>query len=309
MMGIIHRWLSVALMSCFLLVPPLYAADYENFSDLRPGFGSRTGTGDTGGLVAASDYDNQCVGYVDSSPDHRVRITEAMNLSFNVRSDTDSILLIIGPGGIRCNSSAQISGRFERGTYQVYVGNRTSGSHGRYILTIRESGTARVATPRQPPSSTTPRREHSTTSKGGPFRSFTLGAGFTPDPQTANGFSGPANAQQQRNAAIYGQGCTGLINSIPDHRLTITSSVNLRIWVHSNIDSTLVVRGPAGTFCDDDGAGNLDAQVFALLTPGEYEIYVGNVGAAGQYRLSISENTQAGGLITQVSGERRRAWP
>ena len=87
----------------------------------------------------------------------------------------------------------------------------------------------------------------------------------------------------------YGAHCTGMIDSTPDHRLTITSTVTLRLAVTSTTDSSLVVRGPGKVLCDDDSGGQLDAAVVDSFRPGEYEIYVGHLGQAGEYRLEISE--------------------
>ena len=82
------------------------------------------------------------------------------------------------------------------------------------------------------------------------YNSFTLGAGFTPDPQTGNGETGG-----QTQATRFGPQCSGVIDSTPDHTIRVTSPLDLRLSVESTTDSTLVVVGPAGVFCDDDSAG------------------------------------------------------
>ena len=117
------------------------------------------------------------------------------------------------------------------------------------------------------------------------YSGFTLGAGFTPDPQSATGRTG-GNVQASR----YGGHCSGMIASRPDHVINVTSALDLQLSVDSTTDSTLVVRGPAGTFCDDDSGGQLDAQLTARLTPGRYEVYVGHLGTAGDYTLTVSES-------------------
>jgi len=271
-----------------LLAAPAWATDYENFTGLKPGFGSRIGTGVTGGAIAASSYNSQCKGYIDNSPEHQVQLDSDMDITFAVSSDTDSVLLITGPGGIRCDddgagsNDARISGHFARGLYQVYVGNyqQTTEGIGRYSLHIGEgilpllsSGEGYI------PAST-----------NGIFGNFTLGAGFSPDPQTAGGINGAGNDSQ--DASTFGAHCIGKLDSTPDHTITVTSPVNLRIRVDSNNnDASLVVRGPSGTFCDDDSAGNLDPQLTTgRLDTGTYEVYVGAVGAEGaSYLLTVSE--------------------
>ncbi|MDH5823269.1 hypothetical protein QFW77_09765 [Luteimonas sp. RD2P54] len=116
------------------------------------------------------------------------------------------------------------------------------------------------------------------------YAGFTLGAGFTPDPQTATGLTG-GNLQASR----YGSQCSGMIDTTPDHVIDVTSTLDLQLAVDSTTDSTLVLTGPAGTFCDDDSGGLLDAQLTARLTPGRYEVYVGHLGSAGSYTLTLSE--------------------
>jgi hypothetical protein len=124
---------------------------------------------------------------------------------------------------------------------------------------------------------------------GAQYANFTLGAGFLPDPQTGTGTTGgPVDA------STYGPGCVGSIDTTPDHTITVTSTVNLKLFVDSDVDSTLVVRGPAGTFCDDDSHGNLDPELNVTLTPGEYHVWVGNFGSTqGTYTLTLTENMGA----------------
>lgn len=116
------------------------------------------------------------------------------------------------------------------------------------------------------------------------YGNFVLGAGFTPDPQTGQGRTGGAT-----QASRFGPQCSGMIDAAPDHTIKVTSALDLQLSVDSTTDSTLVVVGPAGVFCDDDSGGQLDAAVVDSFRPGEYEIYVGHLGQAGEYRLEISE--------------------
>jgi len=68
--------------------------------------------------------------------------------------------------------------------------------------------------------------------------------------------------------------------------------VDVNIRVSSDTDATLVLVGPSGTFCNDDGAGNLDPLLDADLVPGQYDVYVGRLGSIGdgEYTLTIREN-------------------
>jgi len=289
------------------------AKDYENFR-IGPGFGSRIGTGFTGGLRAAGEYGREgyCVGWISNTPDHIIEVTAEVEMTLSVDSDTDSTLVVVYEGSREMcdddsagNDDAALSDIFLPGTYEVYVGSYGEEDYGRYTLTIREKTDSRARNPiaglgqrqpRGPQIPNEPRRPKHPDSTQGPYGSFKVGAGFTPDPQTASGISGYSD-DGRVDASTFGGRCTGFIDTTPDHTLTVTSTVNLRLTVSSDIDSTLVVRGPAGTFCDDDSAGNRDAQIDALLTPGDYEVYIGNIGEAGEYILTVTERSQ-GGYVT-----------
>lgn len=126
----------------------------------------------------------------------------------------------------------------------------------------------------------------SSTAFAGTFGSFNIGAGFMPDPQTQTGTSGGS-----RDAGIYGGSCRGSIASAADHTITVTSTVNLKVFAESPDDSTLVITGPGGTFCDDDSHGNLNPEVNAVLTPGTYQVFVGEFGGGNsRYTLTLTEN-------------------
>lgn len=119
------------------------------------------------------------------------------------------------------------------------------------------------------------------------YQSFSLGANFLPDPQTGNGTTGGSV-----DASTISPACLGNVSASPDHQLTITSAVNLKIFVDSTVDSTLVITGPGGfVLCDDDSNGNLDPQVNNIFQPGTYNIHVGHLGdTAGAYTITFTEN-------------------
>ena len=228
----------------------------------------QTGHGQTGGSTQASRFGPQCAGMIHDTPDHTLKVTSALDLRFSVDSTTDSTLVVVGPAGVFCDDDggdqldARIEARLTPGDYAVYVGHIDA--PGRYTLTLSEAAPGAAA--------------------GGQYANFRLGAGFTPDPQVGTGATGGGV-----QASTYGAHCAGMIDSTPDHRMTITSTVTLRLAVTSTTDSSLVVRGAGKVLCDDDSGGQLDAAVVDSFRPGEYEIYVGHLGQAGEYRLTISE--------------------
>ena len=254
------------------------ASDYRNFS-IGAGFtpDPQTGTGTTGGARDASQaFGGQCSGSVDTTPDHVITVTSAVNLKLYTTSTTDSTLVLRGPSGTFCDDDsrgeldAEINAILRPGRYEVYVGHL--GQTGQYTLTLTENvgGTSSGA---------------GDDGSIEAYRDFTLGAGFTPDPQRSRGETGGS-----RDARSYGKACVGTIDTTPDHRLTVTSALNLRIFVESTTDSTLVVVGPNRTWCDDDSHGDLDAEVSGVFAPGQYQIFVGTNGNQnGNYTITLTE--------------------
>lgn len=258
------------LAAALIASGPAAAQSYNSFT-LGAGFtpDPQTGSGETGGQTQATRFGPQCAGVIDATPDHNIRVTSPLDLRLSVESTTDSTLVVVGPAGVFCDDDsagqldAQVDAHLTPGDYAVYVGHIDQ--PGRYTLTLTETTGAATAA-------------------GGQYANFSLGAGFMPDPQIGTGETGGTV-----EASRYGAHCAGMIDTTPDHRLTITSTVALQLKVSSTTDSSLVVVGSGKVLCDDDGAGALDAQVVDTFRPGEYEIYVGHLGQAGTYRLEISE--------------------
>jgi hypothetical protein len=254
------------------------AADYGNF-DIGAGFSPdpQTGTGTTGGARdAAQAFGGDCSGSVDTTPDHVITVTSAVNLKLYTTSTTDSTLVLRGPSGTFCDDDsrgeldAEVNAMLRPGRYEVFVGHL--GETGQYTLTLTENvGGA----------STGAGDEGSIEA----YRDFTLGSGFTPDPQRSRGETGGS-----RDARSYGKACVGTIDTTPDHRLTVTSALDLKIFVESTTDSTLVVVGSNRTWCDDDSHGDLDAEVSGSFAPGQYQIFVGTNGDQnGSYTITLTE--------------------
>lgn len=116
---------------------------------------------------------------------------------------------------------------------------------------------------------------------GGPvtiFENITLTPAFSPDPQTLRGISGgPMVASDLTGRAETATGpCTGFIDQQPDHRMMLTQYFNyLSLQVQSSDDTTLVIRGPGGTWCNDDFSGKNPGMVGQWLS-GTYDIWVGS---------------------------------
>lgn len=100
------------------------------------------------------------------------------------------------------------------------------------------------------------------------FGTFSLNAGFLPDPYTVNVIAGG-----NINANRLGSGCVGSISDAPDVRLNFNGG-RISIGAESNADTTIVVNGPDGRwYCNDDFDG-LNPRV-TLSGSGQYDIWVG----------------------------------
>lgn len=110
------------------------------------------------------------------------------------------------------------------------------------------------------------------------FENVTLSPAFTPTPATVRGISGgavPANEFTGRAETITGA-CVGFIDQQPDHRMVLTQFFNfLSLQIQSTANTTLVIRGPGGTWCNDDYSGKNPGMSGQWLS-GTYEIWVGS---------------------------------
>lgn len=124
------------------------------------------------------------------------------------------------------------------------------------------------------------------------FPKLTLSPRFSPDPVTIDGVGGGgipiskiAGRQQTENGP-----CVGFANDKPNHTLVLTARFNyLSLQVQSTEDTTMLVRGPGGTWCNDDLQGKNPGLAGQWL-PGSYGIWVGSYqrGQSRPYTIRIS---------------------
>jgi hypothetical protein len=127
------------------------------------------------------------------------------------------------------------------------------------------------------------------------FGDITIGNNFSPDPLTVRGMSGGSVAGQKvakRSETATGP-CTGYVDDAPDHKLELKNKFDyLKLLVESPEDTTLIVKGPGGTWCNDefDGKGKNPGIVGEWL-PGTYHVWVGSYvkGKYFPYTLQITE--------------------
>lgn len=112
-------------------------------------------------------------------------------------------------------------------------------------------------------------------------------AGFTPDPITAEGSSGGSV-----DAATLSPDCNGWVSGTPDHIIAVGADIpSLRVMAHGDVDITLVVQKPDGTYlCNDDSEG-LNPLVAGAFPAGSYKVWIGSYeqGTNSAYHLGISE--------------------
>lgn len=110
------------------------------------------------------------------------------------------------------------------------------------------------------------------------FENVTLNPGFSPDPITVRGISGgdmSASDVATRTETATGA-CTGFVDEQPDHTIVLSSVFNfLNLQVESPEDTTLIVRGPGGTWCNDDYTGK-NPGIAGQWLSGTYQIWVGS---------------------------------
>lgn len=110
------------------------------------------------------------------------------------------------------------------------------------------------------------------------FEDVTLSPNFTPDPTTVRGISGgPQLASTVAERAETATGpCTGYVDVEPDHTMVLTEFFDyLSLQVQSPEDTTLVVRGPGGSWCNDDYTGR-NPGIAGQWFSGTYQIWIGS---------------------------------
>ncbi len=127
------------------------------------------------------------------------------------------------------------------------------------------------------------------------FGDATIQHPLSPDPLTVRGLSGGSipGSQIAGKAATPPTGpCKGFMDQKPDHNLKLMSKFEyLKLVVDSPYDTTMIVKGPGGTWCNDDFDGKNPGIVGEWL-PGTYQIWIGSYkqNESLPYTLKIMES-------------------
>lgn len=110
------------------------------------------------------------------------------------------------------------------------------------------------------------------------FENLTLSPKFSPDPTIIRGISGglvPAKTIAGRADTSTGP-CVGFMDENPDHTLVLNAFFNyLSVVVEAPEDTTMVISGPGGTWCNDDYVGK-NPGIGGQWLPGTYKIWIGS---------------------------------
>jgi hypothetical protein len=122
----------------------------------------------------------------------------------------------------------------------------------------------------------------------------TINPGFSPNPLVLRGTGGGSTpAQNVAGTAITATGeCTGYVEGNPDQTIVLRSFFkSLRLKVQSPEDTSLVIKGPGGVWCNDDD-DDKNPGVTGQWLAGTYRIWVGSYAKDRRppYTLRLREN-------------------
>lgn len=121
------------------------------------------------------------------------------------------------------------------------------------------------------------------------FESVSLSPGFSRDPLTVRGISGgntSAADLAERTETPTGP-CVGFVDDQPDHTMELSAFFDyLSLEVESTEDTTLIVRGPGGTWCNDD-FNRMNPGIAGQWLSGTYQIWVGSYRDESYYPYVI----------------------
>lgn len=109
------------------------------------------------------------------------------------------------------------------------------------------------------------------------FNFVTLAVGFSPNPTVLRGTGGgdrPAEEIVQTSRSLTGP-CLGYISATPHEEVTLESRfAKLEMRVESDLDTTLIIEGPDGVWCNDD-SGSQNPAISGAWVPGSYRVWIG----------------------------------
>ncbi len=125
------------------------------------------------------------------------------------------------------------------------------------------------------------------------FGDISIKRPLSKDPLTVRGMSGGTiDAKEISKRADTPTGaCTGYVDREPDHTLRLKNKFDyMKLVIESPEDTTLVIKGPGGTWCNDEFEGKNPGIVGEWLR-GNYEVWIGSYQKEQYlpYTLKITE--------------------
>jgi len=229
-----------------------------------------------GGSVRLGPLGTSCVGYADEAPAARLSYRAGQyRLYISTESDGDGTLAVRAPDGSwHCDDDGAgdlnpgvTFSEPASGDYLVWAGTYSESAADTATLHVSEIGYAGV--------------DNSVDVSARPLHGqVRLSDGFSPNPYSAQVQSGgPVEAELALSGHTIVDGfCYGQVTRAPTFRLTWNGEGEpLYISTGSESDTLLLVNAPdGGWWCNDDGAGDLNAGiVIEAASAGVYDIYVG----------------------------------
>ncbi|MGB3639580.1 MAG: hypothetical protein WBA39_18690 [Rivularia sp. (in: cyanobacteria)] len=125
------------------------------------------------------------------------------------------------------------------------------------------------------------------------FGDITIKRPLSKDPLTVRGMSGGAiegkNISQRKDTPTGA--CTGYMDREPDHTLRLKNKFDyMKLVIESPEDTTLIIKGPGGTWCNDEFEGKNPGIVGEWLE-GNYQVWIGSYKKEEYfpYTLKITE--------------------
>ncbi|MCA9563250.1 MAG: hypothetical protein KC561_07165, partial [Myxococcales bacterium] len=216
----------------------------------------------------ASTFGADCYGSVPMDPQYTLEVANEMTLTISATSyDGDLVMVVTDGDEVYCNDDYDglnpgIARTFAPGTYSIYIGEWSSGTpvgtlFDMYVWPYETSGMGY-----------------------GGYGSYTY-------PTYGSASIGPSYGSTTLSGATWGTSeaftrfgttCEGYIaDSNPDFEIYVdsTSEAWVQVTGVAGSDLTLVVDGPSGTFCVDDGAGT-NPVLHETLNYGTYQVWVGD---------------------------------
>jgi hypothetical protein len=126
------------------------------------------------------------------------------------------------------------------------------------------------------------------------FGDVKIGNRFAPDPYPVRGMSGGSISGKEiagRTETPTGP-CTGFFDEKPDHTIELKTRFEyLKLQVQSPADTTIVISGPGGSWCNDDFNGK-NPGIIGEWLPGSYNVWIGSYEKNQYlpYTLQITES-------------------